>query len=216
MRVSARVDPEGDAPYGARFMVRLPAPGTSLEDAWRPAALGAAANDDVVFDGTPATFLYREEGRGCEGTVWFQVAIAATYLGIGYSAYEQVLDFTRNRVTAAGPVSDRESVRLRLGRAHAALDVARRNLLATCADWVEWADTGSSPREAMLPDVGLAKLTAVNAAAAAAEEAVRLSGAGGFGAGQPFPRLLMETRAGLSHPPIEDVALLRVAERDLA
>ena len=215
MRVSARVEPAGLEPYGARFLVRLPAEGTSLVDAWRPAALAAAANDDVVFTGAPATFLYREGGRGCEGTVWFQVAIAATYLGIGFAAYEKVLAFTRERVTAAGAVSDRESVRLRLGRTRAVLEVASRNLLATCADWVEWDEAGGSPREAMLPDVGLAKLTAVKAAASAAEEAVRLSGAGGFGAGQPFPRFLMETRAGLSHPPIEDVALLRLAERDL-
>ncbi|MGI8610205.1 MAG: acyl-CoA dehydrogenase family protein [Candidatus Dormibacteria bacterium] len=216
VRVSARVEPEGEEPYGARFMVRLPAEGTTMQDTWRPAALGAAGNDDIVMEGTPATFLYREDGRGCEGTVWFQVAIAATYLGIGYTAFEQVLAFTRDRVTAAGPVSDRESVRLRLGRTRAVLEVARRNLLATCATWVEWNDVEASPREAMLPDVGLAKLTAVNAAAAAAEEAVRLAGAGGFGAGQPFARLLLETRAGLSHPPIEDVALLRLAERDLA
>ena len=214
MRVSARVDPPGEEAFGARFLVRLPAPGLAVEDMWHPAALGGAANYDVVLDGAPATLLYREDGRGCEGTVWFQVAIAATYLGIGQAAYEQLLAFTRGRVTAAGAVSDRESVRLRLGRARAGLDVARRVLLDTCRQWVEW--TAAEPRERLLPDVGLAKVTAVNAAVAAAEEAVRLSGAGGFGQGQPFPRLLLETRAGLSHPPIDDVAYLRLAERDLS
>ena len=215
MRLSARVLPDGREPYGARFLVRLPAPGLRLEDAWRPAALGAAANHDVILESTPATFLYREDGRGCEGTVWFQVAIASTYLGIGFAAYREALAYTRRRVTAAGAVSDRESVRLRLGRARGTLEVARRNLLATCAEWVEWADPGTPGKEALLPDMGLAKLTAVNAAAAAADAAMRLAGAGGFGQGQPFPRLLLETRAGLSHPPIDDVAYLRLAERDL-
>ena len=215
MRLSARVLPPGRDPYGARFLVRLPAPGLTLEDAWRPAALGAAASDDVILEDTPATFLYREGGHGCEGTVWFQVAIAATYLGIGFAAYQEALAYTRGRVTSAGAVSDRESVRLRLGRARGTLDVARRNLLATCAEWVEWADPGPPGKEALLPDMGLAKLTAVNAAAGAAEAAVRLAGAGGFGHGQPFSRLLLETRAGLSHPPIDDVAHLRLAERDI-
>lgn len=212
LRVSARVDPPGESPYGARFLVRSPAAGLSFEDTWKPAALDGAANDDVVLEDVPAEFLYREDGRGCEGTVWFQVAIAATYLGIGHRAYRDAVAFTRARLTATGPVSDRESVRLRLGRVRATLDVARRNLLATCREWVD----ATAGREGLLPDVGIAKVAAVNAAAAAAEEAVRLAGAGGFGAAQPFARLLLETRAGLSHPPIDDVAHLRLAERDLA
>ena len=212
LRVSARVDPRGADPYGARFLVRLPAPGLALEETWHPAALGAAANDDVVLEDAPATFLYREDGRGCEGTAWFQVAIAATYLGIGYSAHDRALTFTRGRTTAAGRVADRESVRLRLGRARARLEVARRNLLATCAEWTELP---SGSRERLLPDIGLAKLTSVQAAAEAADNALRLAGAGGFGVEQPFARLLLETRAGLSHPPIEDVVHLGLAERDL-
>jgi alkylation response protein AidB-like acyl-CoA dehydrogenase len=212
LRVSARVEPPGEPPFGARFLVRLPAAGLRFEDTWKPVALDGAANDDVVLEDAAGEFLYREDGRGCEGTVWFQVAIAATYLGIGHRAYHEAVAFTRARVTAAGPVSDRESVRLRLGRVRGALDVARRNLLATCREWVE----ATGGREALLPDVGLAKAAAVNAAAVAAEEAVRLAGAGGFGANQPFARLLLETRAGLSHPPIDDVAHLRLAERDLA
>jgi alkylation response protein AidB-like acyl-CoA dehydrogenase len=214
MRVSARVEPADGAPYAARFLVRLPAEGMRFEDAWRPVALGAAANDDVVLDETPATFLYREDGRGCEGTVWFQVAIAATYLGIGFSAYRRAVEFTRGRTTAAGPVADREPVRLRLGRARGALDVARRNLLATCTEWVE-ASGGSDTRAGQLPAFGLAKVMAVNAAAAAAEEAMRLVGAGGYGSDQPFARLMLETRAGLSHPPVDDVAYLRLAAIDL-
>jgi alkylation response protein AidB-like acyl-CoA dehydrogenase len=213
IRVSARVDPPAGDPYGARFLVRLPSPGVGLEDSWHPAALAAAGNQDVILTDAPAEFLYREQGRGCEGTVWFQVAVAATYLGIGVRAHEEVVAFTRGRVTAAGQLVERESVRLRLGASRARLDVARRNLLATCAEWVELAAGG---RERMLPDFGLAKVAAVGAATFAAEEAMRLAGAGGLGREHPFPRLLLETRAGLNHPPVDDVAHLVLAERDLA
>lgn len=213
MRVSARVDPPGGAPYGARFLVRLPSPGVGLEDTWHPAALAAAANDDVILTDTPAEFLYQEQGRGCEGTVWFQVAIAATYLGIGVSAHEAAVAFIRSRVTAAGPLAERESVRLRLGASRARLDVARRNLLATCTEWVELPP---HRRERLLPDFGLAKVASVGAATFAAEAAMRLAGAGGLGREHPFARLLLETRAGLNHPPVGDVAHLKLAERDLA
>lgn len=213
MRVSARVQPRRGEPYGARFLVRIPAAGVELADTWHPAALAAARNYDVVLRDAPAEFLYREGRLGCEGTVWFQVAIGATYLGIGFAAYEEILAFTRRRVTAAGPLLERESVRIRLGAARAELDVARRNLLATCSEWV---DLPPERREGLLPDVGLAKVVAGGAAAHTAEAAVRLAGAGGFGEGQPFARLLLETRAGLSHPPLDDVAHLKLAERDLA
>ncbi|MEA2682890.1 MAG: hypothetical protein QOK05_1218 [Chloroflexota bacterium] len=213
MRVSARVEPADGEAFSARFLIRLPGEGIELLDSWHPAALAAARNQDVVLHDVPAELLYREAGRGCEGTAWFQVAIAATYLGIGLSAYREVVDFTRRRVTAAGPLVERESVRLRLGAARARLDVARRNLLATCSEWV---GIEADRRESLLPDIGLAKVAAVGAAVNAAETAMSLAGAGGFGAEQPFARLLLETRAGLSHPPVEDVAHLALAERDLA
>jgi alkylation response protein AidB-like acyl-CoA dehydrogenase len=139
MRVSARVQPAGTEPYGARLLVRMPAPGVTIESAWEPAGLAAAASHTIVFDHAPASFLYREDRRGCEGTVWFQVAIAATYLGIGQVAYEAGRDYVRSRPAGGrdGHVSDIESVRLRLGRSRGALMVARRNLFATCAEWVE-------------------------------------------------------------------------------
>jgi alkylation response protein AidB-like acyl-CoA dehydrogenase len=212
VRVSARVEPARGPAFGARFLVALPAPGLSIEDRWHPSALAAAANHDLAFDRTPATLLYPEDGRGCEGTVWFQVAIAATYLGIGFAAHRAAAEYARDRVTAAGPMLDRETVRLRLGRSRGRLEVARRNLLWTCAEWVELAE---AERPSLLPVVGLAKVTAVNAAAAAAEDAIRLAGAGGFGTDQPFARFLLETRAGLSHPPIDEVAWLALAQEAL-
>ena len=214
MRVSASIDPgEGDA-YGARFLVRMPADGVSFEPGWDPAALKAAANDTVVFDRTPAQFLYREDRRGCEGNIWFQVAIACTYLGIGQAAYEAGRDYTRGRKAGGreGTISDIESVRLRLGRTRGELMVARRNLFATCAEWVE---TPKARKEELVPAFALAKVTAVNAAASAAGQALRLAGAGGLDRALPMERFLRETRAGLAHPPVDDVAYLALAREEL-
>jgi alkylation response protein AidB-like acyl-CoA dehydrogenase len=214
MRVSARVGPTRGEPYAARFLVRLPAPGVSIEPGWDPAALKAAANDDVIFERVPAVMLYREDQRGCEGNIWFQVAVAATYLGIGQAAYEAGRDYTRSRKAGGrdGTVSDIESVRLRLGRSRGELMVARRNLFATCAEWV---DLPRARKEELVAAFSLAKLTAVNAAAAAAEQAVRLAGAAGLDRALPLARFLRETRAGLTHPPVDDVAYLALAREEL-
>ena len=214
MRVSARVEPADGQAYGARFLVRMPAPGVTIEPGWEPAALAAAANHTVIFDRTPATFTYREDRRGCEGTVWFQVAIAATYLGIGQAAYEAGRDYVRTRAAGGreGNLSDIESVRLRLGRSRAELMIARRNLFATCLDWLE-LPKGRKPD--LAGAFAVAKVAAVNAAASAAEQALRLAGAGGLDRSLPLERFLRETRFGLTHPPVDDVAYLAVAREDI-
>jgi alkylation response protein AidB-like acyl-CoA dehydrogenase len=214
MRVSARVQPPGGEAYGARFLVRMPAPGVTIEPGWDPAGLAAAASHTVVFERTPATFLYRQDRRGCEGTVWFHVAVAATYLGIGQAAHDAGREYVRTRPAGGreGNISEIESVRLRLGRSRADLMVARRNLFATCAEWV---DLPSSRKQDLAGAFALAKVTAVNAAASAAEQAVRLAGAGGLDRALPMERFLRETRAGLAHPPVDDVSYLALAREEL-
>jgi alkylation response protein AidB-like acyl-CoA dehydrogenase len=214
MRVSARVTPPAGEPFGARFLVRQPAERVSIEAGWDPAGLRAAANDTVVFEGTPAAFLYREDRRGCEGTVWFQVAIAATYLGIGEAAYQAGRDYISGRKASGreGSIGDIESVRVRLGRSRGGLMVARNNLLATCADWVA---RPSHQKDDLASRFGLAKVAAVDAAVTAAEQSGRLAGAAGNDRGHPIERFVRETRAGLAHPPVDDVAYLKLAAEDL-
>ena len=215
IRVSAQVEAPGAEPYGARFLVRVPAPGVTIDEAeWDPMALRAAASDEVTFRETPAVFLYREDRRGCEGNVWFQVAIAATYLGIGQAAYDAGRDLASGRRSGGrdGGIADLESVRVRLGRARAGLMTARRNLFSVCAEWVDHLQPG---RQDLVPSVGLAKVVAVNAAASAADEAMRLAGAAGLDRRLSLERLFRETRAGLAHPPVDDVAYVALAAQDL-
>ncbi|MHB8510132.1 MAG: acyl-CoA dehydrogenase family protein [Candidatus Dormibacteria bacterium] len=210
IRVSATVS-EGQAePYGARFLVTLPCPQVRVGGGWNPAALRASVGEDINLDQAPATFLYREDRRGCEGNVWFQVAIASTYLGIGWAAFRAGLEYTRNRRPAGmpGPVSDLDAVRLRLGATRGALMLATRNLLSTCD---EWDATPRTARPELVSSFGLAKVACVNAAAGSAEQAVRLAGGAGLSRDLPLERYLRETRAGLAHPPVDDVAHLALA-----
>jgi len=90
--------------------------------------------------------------------------------------------------------------------------VARQNLFATCADWLELP---AERRVELTGAFGLAKVVAVNAAADAAAEAIRLAGAAGMSTHLPFGRYLSETRAGLAHPPVDDVAYLNLATDEL-
>jgi alkylation response protein AidB-like acyl-CoA dehydrogenase len=214
LRVSARVEEPGREPSSARFLVWAGAPGMRIGEGWDPVALRASASEEVGFDQTPATFLYPEDARGCEGNVWFQVAIAATYLGIGQAAYECARDHVRRHAPAGlgRPLAQLEAVRLRVGRLRGLLMVARRNLFATCD---EWAGTPPQRRPELVTAVSLAKVTAVGAAVEAAEGAARLAGGAAMYRDLPLERHLREVRAGLSHPPVDDVAHLSLAAEEL-
>jgi len=214
VRVAARVDAAAGEPYSARFLVSLPAEGATVLNEWDPVALKPSGGEDIVFEGTPARLLYREDRRGCEGNVWFQVAIAATYLGVGQAAHEAARDYAAGHRPRAleGPISDLDAVRLRLGRVRGRLLVARRHLFAVADEWV---GLPRAAREGLVNAVALAKVTATEAAAFAAEEAMRVAGAAGLDRSLPLQRYLRETRAGLAHPPVEDVAYLALAREDL-
>ena len=143
--------------------------------------------------------------RGPAPGAWFQMAIAAVYLGVGEQARRDVVRWAIDRRPGDGStaVADIPSVQVRLGRLDATVrgarivvgDVARR-----------WDAAAPDERAALHGDVGLAKSTATKAAVEATDEALRISGGPGFLAG-PLERAFRDARAGLINPPLEDVLL---------
>jgi alkylation response protein AidB-like acyl-CoA dehydrogenase len=72
--------------------------------------------------------------------------------------------------------------------------------------------TSGDERERQLPDIALVKLKATAAAAYATDEALRIAGGPGFLHGG-LERAFRDARAGLIHPPLEDVAYQEFARR---
>ena len=139
---------------------------------------------------------------------WFGIAIAATYLGVGEGARDEVARWALKRRPGNGKttVADVPSVQLRLGRADADLRAARIVVLDVARRWDEAAAGDDAARLAAAADVPLAKLVATRAAVSATDEALRIAGGPGFLAGR-LERAFRDARAGLINPPLEDVAL---------
>ena len=153
--------------------------------------------------------------RGSAPGAWFGIAIAATYLGVGEGARENVARWALDRRPGDGKtsVADVPSVQLRLGRADADLRAARIVVLDVARRWDEAMASGDTAGlAAAAEDVPLAKLVATRAAVAATDEALRIAGGPGFLAG-PLERAFRDARAGLINPPLEDVALTGFARR---
>lgn len=148
--------------------------------------------------------------RGISPVAWFGLCVAAVYLGIGEGARAALLDWALNRQPndCATVVADLPSVRIRLGRLDAALRTARIVLMDVARRWQESQDWQT--RSQHFPDIALAKVQATNAAVNATDEALRIAGGPGFLLG-PLERAFRDARAGLIHPPLDDVAYLEFA-----
>jgi len=162
-----------------------------------------------VFLPTDRLIAERQAGqrdpRNFSALAWFGLCVAAVYLGVGEGARDTLLRWAVERKPGDGgtAVADIPSVRLRLGRLDAELRAARMVLLETARRWDSTQD--SDGRERQLPDIALAKLKATAAAAYATDEALRIAGGPGFLHGG-LERAFRDARAGLIHPPLEDVA----------
>ena len=204
----------GDSPIVGVFLVDLDSPGVTRLDAFESLGMRASASGRLVLDAVqvPADALIVRRSvslpdpRGPAPGAWFALAVAATYLGVGEGARTRVAQWALDRRPGDGStaVADIPSVQVRLGRLDADLRTARIVLFDVARRWS--LATDASTRQAVLPDLALAKVIATNAAVDATDGALRIAGGPGYLAG-PLERAARDARAGLINPPLDDVAL---------
>ena len=222
--VTARIVDTDPVEVGA-WLVDLSAEGVERRPGFEAMGMRGSASGRLVLDGVqvPADSLLgrrrvdEPDPRGLAPGAWFGIAIAATYLGVGEGARDNVARWALDRRPGDGKtaVADVPGVQLRLGRADSDLRAARIVVLDVARRWDEAAASGDTAGMAAAgEDVPLAKLVATRAAVAATDEALRIAGGPGFLAG-PLERAFRDARAGLINPPLEDVALTGFARRVL-
>jgi alkylation response protein AidB-like acyl-CoA dehydrogenase len=142
--------------------------------------------------------------RRASALAWFGLCVAAVYLGVGEGARDKLTAWAvqRKPSDSGTAVADIPSVCLRLGRLDAELRTARILVEAVAH---RWDVAARNQREQMLPDIALVKVKATTAAAYATDETLRIAGGPGFLRGH-LEQAFRDARAGLIHPPLEDVA----------
>ena len=190
------------------FLVDLRGGGVERREGFEALGMRASASGRLVLVDVPGTLVWRRRAgepdpRGAGPGAWFAMVMAATYLGVGEGARDEVIRWAIDHRPGDGStaVADLPSVQLRLGRLDAELRAARIVVLAAAGRW----DADRDPA-----DIPLAKTVATRAAASATDEALRIAGGPGFLAGR-LERAFRDARAGLINPPLEDVALTGLA-----
>ncbi len=202
-----------DGPTLGAFAVRAPTAGLTLVDRWSDGlSLRASGSFDVMLDGVfvPEARLIDIRPPGSPPKVglpvaWGPCAFGSVYLGIGKAALKRLAMFARSRVpTALGkPITELPAVQRAAGQMSLRLRAADLVLRDTATRW----DEQPEHRPRMAADIVAAKYVCVEAAIASTELAMRAAGVSALERGLGLERLFRDARAGLMHPPQEDLAL---------
>lgn len=218
------IPPHAGAPQGemANAIVRADAAGVSITPTWGDAlSLRACGNDDVTFADVfvPGDWLVGRRPVGAPGAApglnGWSLAIAAVYLGIGQAALDAACDYANNRMPSGlggKPIAELAHIQQWIGEMGITLHAARAVLHDAARAWDAYPDV----RAELGPRIAAAKYLCTNGACAASEKALRVAGGFSLTRDLTIERHFRDARAGLFHPPQDDLALALVGRSALA
>jgi len=148
-----------------------------------------------------------------EGAGWAAL-IPAVYLGIATAARDAAVKFARERrpqPLGGKSIDELPAVQRMLGEIELALAESRALLFGAAEAWVEAPDH----RREILTLLAAAKYVVTNRGVEITDKAMRVVGGAGLARSHPVQRYYRDIRAGLHHPPMDDVALVALAKAAL-
>ncbi|HMP42701.1 MAG TPA: acyl-CoA dehydrogenase, partial [Roseiflexaceae bacterium] len=209
--------PDDEAPQGstANAIVTAGTPGLRLIDTWSDnLSVRTSGNYDVVYEDVFVSDAWVVDRRPIgapppagarPGLNAWSLAVAASYLGVGQAAVDAASEYANSRVpTSLGkPIAELPHIQQWIGEMQIAIEAARAVLYDAARTWVEHPEL----RPTLGAHVAAAKYLATNAACTASEKALRVAGGFSLTRTLPLERYFRDARAGLFHPPQDDLAL---------
>lgn len=202
------------------FLMPMDRPGVQIEETWDVLGMRTTGSNDLWLEDVPVSVDELVQRRGPDvadpgrvsGGAWFGMTIAGVYLGIASAARDAAIDFALQRKPTAlngAAIATLEPIQRQLGALEAELLTARALLYTTADAWAQHP----AQRPDLLTHVGLCKVTATTHAVSATDLALRVVGGQSMSRGLPLERLFRDVRAGLFHPPTEDLAYANLGRR---
>lgn len=218
MLIPAVLDNAPDGTIGI-FLVPTDRPGLQIEDTWDTLGMRTTASNDLILTDVPVAVdelvLRREPGTPdpgrFSGGAWFSLTIAGVYLGIAEAARDAAIDFARNRTPTAlngQSIATLPSIQQLVGALETELLTARALLYNIAERWVAQPDV----RPQLAAHIGLCKVVATTHAVNAVDRALRVVGGQSMSRSLPLERLFRDVRAGLFHPPTEELAYTNIGK----
>lgn len=199
------------------FLVYGDAPGVHIEPAWNSLAMRLSGSDDLVLDDVYLEpWAYIEAGvppRGAspEAVAAWGLPVAAVYLGIAQAARNAAVQYAKSRRPNSldRPISSVPHIQEKVARMELALLQSNAVLFGLAAQFV--ADPSSIP----VSQFSAAKYLATNVGIEITDLAMRVVGGASLSLESPLQRYYRDIRAGLHHPPMDDVTLAQLAHEAL-
>ena len=199
-----------------RFMLER-GEGIRVKETWNSMSMRATGSHDMIFENAYAPrgsliacidhkkpVLNINKARVRPQSPYFCLPVVSVYLGCAAQAQQEAVRYATKRVPLGlgRPLTTVESIRDKLADNERELRAARM-ILHDTAQRVD-ACQGQIDDELML-DIYVAKHTVSNKAISVADRAMRIVGGAALASGSPLERAYRNVRAGLLHPPADDV-----------
>lgn len=211
---------EGEHTGTGKMIVPATSPGFCLESTWTDAlAMRSSAAHDAVLENVfvPDELFIPPTPSDPNSSAWFWSSMAATYLGVGWATLLEMTRYSKSRVPSAlgKPISSLENVQRNIGEMELSLKSAQLLLLEATGRWSANIEASTETRASLLPALAGAKYACTNAAIHVTDLALRTAGGGSLTRATSLERHFRDARAGLAHPPSDDLALAMIGRARL-
>jgi alkylation response protein AidB-like acyl-CoA dehydrogenase len=195
------------------FLVYGAAPGVRVEETWNSLAMRMSGSNDLILEDVYLEpWAYMEAGMPPSAAPQERIAawglpIAAVYLGVAQAARNEAIQFAQRRRPNSldRPISSVPHIQEKVAKMELALLQSNAVLLGLAAQFV--ADPLSVP----VSQFAAAKYLATNSAIEITDLAMRVVGGASLALEGSLQRHYRDIRAGLHHPPMDDVTLAQLA-----
>ncbi len=214
--VSTAIHADDAEPRRASFLVPMNSPGVRVEETWDNLGMRASGSHDVVLEdvlvGDEALLPGDEGAKRGDPRVW-GAPVAAVYLGVGGAARDYAIQYARERKPTGlpGPIAELQTIQHRVAEIELLLLQAGAILFGALDDW----QAQPEQRDEIAWRLAAGKYLATNNAIRVTDLALRVTGAIGLSRSRPLERYFRDVRAGLGHPPADDIALTTIGKAAL-
>ncbi|WP_085993828.1 acyl-CoA dehydrogenase family protein [Oceanobacillus senegalensis] len=212
--VTASIDGTDDVGY---FLIKRDREGVKVEETWDSIAMRGTGSHDLVLENVRVNKndLVEKVIPGKKKPAGWLLHIPACYLGIAQAAQKSAIHFATSYSpnSIQGTISDLPNVKQKLGEMELAI-LESKSLLYSVAK--KWDESDEEVRQTMGPELGAAKLSVVNKAVNIVDLAMRVVGARSLSIKSDLQRYYRDVRAGLHNPPMDDMTIMKLADKSIA
>ncbi len=212
--VLARTDAAAGSRGFSMFIVPTDAPGVAVHPPEKKMGLRGSPTHMISLDSVrvPAENLLGAEGRGFHQTMATldagRISIGALSVGLAQAAFEEALNYARQRETFGQPIAQHQSIQNLLADAATQIDAAR--LQVYYAAWLK--DQGRD----FTRSAAQAKLFASEVAEQVARAAIQIHGSYGYSREYPVERIYRDQRLMTIGEGTSEILRVVIARRVLA